>query len=414
VEERVRKKPFPREFPGVHWYDSAEREAVVRVIESKSPFRYYGANFLREVDSLEHEFAAYLPRKYAQATSSCTNALTASLIALGVGPGQEVLVPGFMWVASIGAIVRCGAIPVLVEIDDTFNMDPQDLERKITKNSTVVMAIHMAGAPADMDAIMVIAKRHGLRVLEDCAQSNGASIRGRKVGTFGDIAAFSFQMNKNITAGEGGMIVTDDEELYLRANAAHDIGLPWREGMPDETSEIALWGLGARMSELTAAIIRAQLPKLEKIVSAMRASKCRIKEAIKELKGIKCRRIIDEEGDSGAFIILTLQEPQAAKIFADVLKDEGIPGANYLPEYGLHIYYNIKSLVEKRSNSPDGFPWTHPANRNLLRDYGPGALPQTDALLARSLIFSVPSCLSQEDEDDMIKIIHKAHRKALG
>ena len=355
----VKRVSFPREFPGVHYYGPDEEAAALRVIRQRSPFRYYGASFLAEADSLEKEFAARLDRRYAQAVSSCTNGLTAAMAAFGIGPGQEVLVPGFFWVSTVAAIVRAGAVPVLVEIDDSFTMDPADLERKITPNSKLILPVHMCGVPSDMPAIMAIARRRGIPVLEDCAQANGATLNGKPVGTFGDMAVFSFQMNKNITAGEGGMIVTDDETLYLRANAAHDLGVPWSGGLPVQDSPHAMWGCGARMSEIAAAILRVQLGKLDAITAHMRASKYRIRAALGDLSGLRWRQVKDPKGDSGPFLIAGFATPRAAGSFAKEANARGLTCA-YLPDYGLHVYYNVKALVEKCSNSTDGFPWTHP------------------------------------------------------
>ncbi len=405
--DAIRKEPLPREFPGVHWYDEKERDAVLRVVEHRSPFRYYGASFLGEADALEREFAAHLKRRYAQAVSSGTNGLASAMAALEVGPGQEVLLPGFLWVATVSAVVRAGAIPVLVEIDDTFNMDPADLEAKLTPRSSVVVVVHMAGAPADMPAITRVAERRGLRVLEDCAQANGAQIRSRRVGTFGDVAVFSFQMNKNITAGEGGMVVTDDDALHRRVNAAHDLGVPWEKGMPADPPDVAMWGHGARMSELTAAVVRAQLPKLDSIVKHMRSSKMRIKQALVDVPGITWRRLIHPEGDSGGFLVFSLASAEAASGFVARANRDHL-GAVRLAEYGLHVYSNVRALAEKQSNSPDGFPWSHPANARSNYNYGRGALPRTDDLLDRSVIVPVPSCLSSRDEADMIAIIKRA------
>jgi dTDP-4-amino-4,6-dideoxygalactose transaminase len=238
---------------------------------------------------------------------------------------------------------------VLVEIDDTFTMDPADLDRKITPRSRLIVPVHMCGVPCQIHAIMDIARRNKLPVLEDCAQANGATLNGCHIGTFGDIAVFSFQMNKNITAGEGGIVVTDDETLYLRANAAHDLGSPWVGGMPDQTSDHALWGHGARMSELCAAIVRVQLRKIDTIVGHMRASKRRIRDALRGLAGVTWRRIDDEPGDSGPFLIVRFETPSLAKTFAEACSQRGLTAAR-LPDYGLHIYYNVKALVERRSN----------------------------------------------------------------
>lgn len=404
---------FPREFPGVHWYDNAEEDAALRVIRSHSPFRYYGAGTLGEADALERDFAALLGRRYAQAVSSCTNGLAASMAAMAIGPGHEVLVPGFMWVATISAIVRAGAIPVLVEIDDSYNMDPADLARKITPRSRLVVPVHMCGVPCDMPAILEIARRHGLYVLEDCAQANGASRFGRAAGTFGDMAAFSFQANKNITAGEGGMVVTDDEKLYLRLNAAHDVGSPWAKGLPAQESEHALWGFGARMSEVAAAIVRVQLKKLDTIVAHMRTSKYRLLDALAGLKGLSWQRVDDPAGDSGPFVIVRFGSPAVAAAFANQCHARKLI-ATHLPEYGLHVYYNIRALVDHCSNSHDGFPWTHPANAGLVREYGRGSLPRTDELLEHSVVLPVPSILTPEQEDEYVAMLREAYKAAGG
>ncbi|MHC4444033.1 MAG: DegT/DnrJ/EryC1/StrS family aminotransferase [Planctomycetota bacterium] len=411
MSEEPKRASFPREFPGVHYYDQDEESAALRVIRERSPFRYYGASFLAEANTLEKEFADRLGRRYAQAVASCTNGLVSSLAAFEIGPGQEVLIPGFMWVATVSAIVRAGAVPVLVEIDDSFTMDVEDLEKKITPNSELIIPVHMCGIPSHMPAIMKVAAKHGLPVLEDCAQANGARLNGRAVGTFGDMAVFSFQMNKNITAGEGGIMVTDDKTLYMRANAAHDVGVPWMDGMPQQDSEYALWGAGARMNEISAAVIRVQLGKLDSITAHMRASKYRIQEQLSDLKGLQWRRIEDPQGDSGPFIIAMFDSPEKAVRLAKECSNRGLT-CNHLPDYGLHIYYNIRALTQKQSNCPDGFPWTHPANASLVRNYEPGALPRTDDLLARSIVLPVPSNLTQDQETQYIAIFRNAYQTA--
>jgi 8-amino-3,8-dideoxy-alpha-D-manno-octulosonate transaminase len=403
---------FPREFPGVHYYGKEEEEAALAVIRARSPFRYYGANFLAEADALEKEFAGWLGRRHAQAVSSCTNALVTAMAALEVGPGQEVLVPGFFWVSTVGAIVRAGAIPVLVEVDDSFTMDPEDLRRKITPHSRLVLPVHMCGIPANMPAILEVAREHRLAVLEDCAQALGAKLHGQASGTTGDVAVFSFQMNKNITAGEGGMLVTDDQRLFLRANAAHDIGVPWEKGMPFDAADYVLWGAGARMSELSAAVVRVQLGKLNAITSHMRDSKWRIRGSLQDLPGVTWRRVDDPAGDSGPFLIASFGSADQAARFAEECGRRSL-SCGYLAHYGLHVYYNVRALVEHRSNSPDGFPWTHPANVPLLRNYGPGALPRTDELLSRSVGLPIPSCLTPEQETDFITLFREAHAATL-
>src|SRR5271157_1681582 len=208
---RTRSKPLPLEFPGVHHMDTQELEAALRVLKSKSLFRYYGVDLQRETESFEKEFASFLGIKHALAVSSGSGALSVALSALGVGPGQEIIVPAYLWVSVAAAVVNQGAIPVVADIDDSFCLDPQEVQRRITDRTAGIILVHMSGAPGDAPAIGALARQRGLFLLEDCAQCAGGSIHGRKVGTFGDMAIYSFQMNKNMTAGEGGAIVTNDQ-----------------------------------------------------------------------------------------------------------------------------------------------------------------------------------------------------------
>ena len=261
---------------------------MVRVLRRRSPFRYYGIDSPGEVSAFESEFAEFLGVSHALAVNSGTAALHVALSALGVGPGQEVIVPAYMWASVAAAVVNLGAIPVLADIDDTFCVDPQDVREHITPRTTGIIAVHMSGAPADVPALLPIARESGLFLLEDCAQCAGGSIGGKKAGTFGDMGVFSFQINKNMTSGEGGCVVTNDSRLYKRAFACHD-------------------------NELRGAILRVQLSKLPRIVAKMRSSKYRIRQALENLPQIKLRRIVDIDGDTGCFLISTflMQRPLA-------------------------------------------------------------------------------------------------------
>jgi len=223
---------WPEPFPGVHWIDREEEEAVLEVLRGGSLFRYFGKSPPRFVAQLEATAREFYGVKHALAVNSGTGALMTAMIAMGIGPGSEVIVPSFFWVATVGAVVQANAVPVLCEVDDSLTMDPRDLERKITPKTRLIVPVHMAGAPSDMDAIGAIAERHGILVLEDCAQANGGEFHGRKLGTFGRLGMFSLQLNKNATAGEGGLLVTDDAALYERCVSAHDLGIPWVGAAP--------------------------------------------------------------------------------------------------------------------------------------------------------------------------------------
>ncbi|MFH0911756.1 MAG: DegT/DnrJ/EryC1/StrS family aminotransferase [Planctomycetota bacterium] len=410
----VRKKPLPQEWCGSHYIDESEVKAVTRVIRSRSPFRYYGLKLQAEAAKLEKEFARYLGVKYALGLNSGTAALQVALAALGVGPGDEVLVPAYFWVSIPAAIVRSGAIPVLVDTDDTFSMDPGKIEAKITPRTRVILPVHMGGVIGRIEEMVAVARRHGLKVLEDCAQAAGAVQKGRKPGTFGDIAIFSFQLNKHMTSGEGGMLVTNDEALYKRAFAVHDLGY-WRNEkgrleFGDPT--LQLWGIGARMSELTAAMARVQLKKLDRICKAMRNAKNRMKKAVAGIPGITPRRVLDPAGDCGSFLLLSFADRELSYRFLKALQAEGIQVAAgglypiHMEEWGLHIYYNNPSLVHRRSNSPKSV-WDLVENAQSQASYGKGTCPSLDDLVSRTILLCVASNLTKRDVDDIIVAMKK-------
>lgn len=207
---------WPSGFPGINWLSKQEEEAVADVVRKGALFRYYGPQSPTHVSKLEEYARSLYGVRHALAVNSGTGALFTAMSALGIGPGTEVIVPAFLWVATVTAVVQTNAIPVLCEVDDSFSMDADDLDKKITERTKLIAVVHMAGTPCDMDAIMRVAGKHHIPVPEDCAQCNGGSFKGRKVGTFGKVGIFSLQINKNVTAGEGGLLVTSDD-LFERS-----------------------------------------------------------------------------------------------------------------------------------------------------------------------------------------------------
>jgi 8-amino-3,8-dideoxy-alpha-D-manno-octulosonate transaminase len=417
----VRTKPLPLEFPGVHHMDAKEIQAAVRLLRARSPFRYYGIKLQKEVEKLEAEFARFLGVKHALAVASGTGALHAALSALGVGPGQEVIVPAYMWVSVVAAVVNHGAIPVLADIDDTFCLDPAQVEQRLTPKTTGIILVHMSGAPGNVAAIQKIARARKLWLLEDCAQCNGGSVAGRKVGSFGDMGVFSFQMNKNMTAGEGGCVVTNDFRLYRRAFACHDLGYARDENgrLIFTDPDLCLWGKGYRLDELRAAVLRVQLRKLPRIVGNMRRSKYRIRRALEKFPRVQLRRILDPKGDTGCFLITTYPDADTAKRINTALRAEGIVTSPQgisnvvMTEWGLHLYYNNISLVKQGSVDGRGFPWNLAENAGLGSQYSKGTCPQADSLFARSILLPIPSCLTRRDEDDIIRAFEKVLRALL-
>jgi 8-amino-3,8-dideoxy-alpha-D-manno-octulosonate transaminase len=403
------KMSWPEPFPGVHWVDQQEEEAVREVLRGGAFFRYYGKSQPRFVEQFEATAREFYGSKYALAVNSGTGALMTAMNALGIGPGCEVIVPAFFWVATVGAVVQANAIPVLCEVDDSLTMDPADLERKITSRTRLIVPVHMAGAPCNMRSILAIADKQRIPVLEDCAQANGGEFQGRKLGTFGRIGMFSLQLNKNATAGEGGLLVTDDALLYERCVSAHDLGIPWVGSSPCQTGLPSLtWGLGRRMSELCGAVASVQLAKLPQIVAHMRASKQRIKMMLLHTPGLEYRRLNDDRGDTGPFLVILLDNAMRALQAVQRMIEAGLNSACRLADYGLHIYSNVPQLVGKIPLSPAGNPWSLPQNVDSVRDYARGACPQSDALFARSILIPIPSCLTPQQEDQAGQVIKAA------
>ena len=400
------KFQWPQEFPGAHWIDGQEEQAVLDVLRNGSLFRYYGLKQPRHVDDYERTAREFYGVKHALAVSSGTGALICSMTALGMGPGCEVILPSFLWVACVGAVVQVGAIPVLAEVDESLNLDTSKLEAKITLRTKLIVTVHMAGVPCDMDSIMRIADKHGIPVLEDCAQCNGGSYKGRKVGTIGRMGIFSLQLNKNMTSGEGGLIITNDEQLYERAFSSHDMGMIRKNGRLTQPEPYALsWGQGRRMSELCGSVAGVQLKKLPAILERMRGSKKRIKAGLASTPGLTFRTVPDPAGDSGPFLIMLLDNADQAKKLTSGLKEAGFGNVFRIVEYGLHIYFNIVALVNKTPLSAAGNPWSSAENRNSVYDYHKGACPHSDALFERSVLLPIPSCLTPEQEETAVNTI---------
>lgn len=400
---------FPM-YPGGYEIGELEKQAVIDVINDKYLFRYYGpANIESRVKKFEEEFTAKIGVKYGLATNSCTSALISSLIALGVGPGDEVIVPGYTFFASCACIVAARAVPVIVEVDDSLTIDPEDFERKITSRTKVVIAVHMRGVPCDMDRIVAIAKKHNIKTLEDVAQATGGSYHGKRLGSIGDMGAFSFQYHKIITAGEGGIVTTNDQRLIDRSMAYHDTAACWRPGGPAGRFAKARYegelfpGVNFRMSELTGAVLRAQLTRLDGLLERMNSNKTRIKSAVSGLKGIEFRRLNDAAGDTGIVLIFYVPSSELAGKFATALNAEGV-GASSLHNKSVpdwHVYNHWDMILNKWTATPDGCPYTcpHYTEKGGKIDYSPEMNPKTLDYLSRSIHIDIPPQLSVQDCD---------------
>jgi dTDP-4-amino-4,6-dideoxygalactose transaminase len=357
--------------PGNQWIGKEELAELMDVMESGYLFRYGNLgdpDFKHKVYTFEQEFAAHCGARYALATSSGSGALVAALKAIGIGPGDEVIVPAYTFIATYSSIIFAGGVPVLAEIDRSLDIDPTDIEHRITGQTKAIMPVHMLGNPCDMDAILEIAGRHGLTVIEDACQSNGGSYSGRKLGTLGQIGAFSLNVYKTVTAGDGGVVVTDDADLYKLAFSFHDQGhSPLRSGV--EVGKRSVLGMNFRMNELTGAVALAQLRKLDRIVATLHEKKRRFKDLITGAGGFHFRILNDPDGECATLCTVLFDDPAKAARVAERL------GTTTVDRSGWHVYANMEHF--NRYLRDKGFP------------YGKGAFPRTDDILSRAINLSV-------------------------
>lgn len=404
---------FPPLGRGAALLGDDERAAVLEVLESRSLFRYYGPDLRRKVEAFEAGLRAQLGVAHAVAVSSGTAALRAALAALGVGCGDEVVVPAFTFVATVNAVVAAGAVPVFAEVDESLNLDPDSLDAVCTERTAAVMPVHLENVGCEMDRILTVTTARGLPVIEDTAQSLGATYRGRKLGTFGDLGAFSLQLEKNITAGEGGAVVSNDETLWLRAARFQDQGgqfVTSSGGSRGGELDAPFCGENLRMTELAGAVACVQLQKLPDVLARLRANKARILAGVGDIPGLERRRIADPDGDGGSSITWFAPDAETARAFVAALRAERIPSAQI---YDGQPVYATPAVLAQRTASGKGGPWhcaEHPSNIT----YRMGMCPRTEDLAARSFTVGVGVEYSERDCDDVAAAMVKVARYMIG
>ena len=389
-----------------------EYKAVLEVLESRSLFRYYGPDLRNKVERFEQEAATRLGSAYSVAVSSGTAALRVALAALGVGCGDEVVVPAFTFIASVNAVVSMGAVPVFAEIDDTLGLDPDHLGDQLGDRTTAVMAVHLENGPCDLDPILAVTDRAGLPLLEDTAQSMGSSYKGRPLGSLGAMGAFSLQLEKNVTAGEGGLVTTDDPRLWLRAARYQDQGGQFvtskgtERGGEDESPFV---GENLRMTEIAGAIAGVQLGRLDDLLAAQRSHWRRIREAIDPRPGLEFRRQPDPAGDGGSSLHFFLPDLDTAKRFARALIAENVPAGQM---YRGRPVYATPSVLEKRTASGKGGPWNC-AEHPCRVEYRMGMCPRTEELVGRSGIVMVAAGYTEKTCDQIAEAFNQVAEAVL-
>lgn len=404
----VRTKPWIPAFLSTEEFDEVETSYVLRVLEKKRVFRFYEQQLVEsEAARLEQLYCQRVGVTHALAVNSGTSAIVSALIGAGVGPGDEVIIPSYTYIATASAVLIARAVPVIVEVDDTLTMDPAAFENAITPYTKAVMPVHMRGVPSQMDEIMDVAKRHNLLVIEDVAQANGGSYKGKALGSIGDVGCFSFQQYKIVTSGEGGLVTTNNSKIAARASIYHDSALHFW-GVKQEQNVESFPGENYRMSEINAAIGLAQTERVDTVIAKLREVKNRIVDGIQDIPNIQLQRIPDRNGDVSYSLIFFAKDAESAKKFSTLLRQEGIPNGT-IYDNGIadrHIYVNWDYVLEKRGASEVGTPWNCSSYKGNVQ-YSKDMCPKTLDWLGRAISISLHQSLTAEDCQDAIDAIRK-------
>lgn len=400
----IRTTPIDTERGLSYLNEDEEMKAVEEVLRSRSLFRYYGPQVLKKTDAFEQKLRDLTGSEYALGLTSGTSALQAGLVGLHVEDGDEVIVPAVTFIATVGAVVNSRAVPVFAEVDESLNLDPASFEAMITEKTKAVIPVHLSNVSCDMDPIVAIAKKHGIRVLEDAAQAMGASYRGRQVGSIGDAGAFSLQLSKNITTGEGGALITNEFDVFDRAARFHDQGGQFTTSTGDvreHTSGEPFIGSNMRMTEISGALASAQMDRLDGMIREMRQRASGIRQRLSDMP-VEWRKMPDPDGEGGNVTMFFEQEAVAAR-FADALKAEGIPAGRV---YGGRPVYANPAVLERKTAWSKGCPFNcteHPTDRV----YYMGMCPRSEDLLGRSLSIGIGPKMTDQDADDIVLAVRK-------
>lgn len=380
--------------PGYELWSDAERKEVMDVLETGILMRY-GFDAARKgiwkARELEQAITNTFNCQYAQLTSSGTSALTTAMAALGIGYGDEVIMPSFTFVASFEAVLSVGAVPVLVDIDETLTLNPDAVRKAVTPKTKCIMPVHMCGSMADMDALKAICKEHKLLLLEDACQSIGATYKGKYLGTIGDAGTFSFDFVKTITCGEGGAVLTNSEDVYTKCDGYTDHGHD-HKGVDRGADMHPFLGYNYRISELQAAVGLAQLKRLPDFLNIQKKNQAALKDILSKIPEISFRRLPDPQGDSGTFLSWFLPTEEITRNVVAQLKQQGILAGNF------YWYDNNWHYIRK---------WDHlknAASLNRLSDIQRNALlplqqqdfSASDAVMSRCISTSISLLWTEE------------------
>ena len=409
----VRTKPFPSVYLGTAVYGKEELELLTEVVQRQLPFREYGLGTPHMVRDFEAAARAYFGANYALAVATGSGSFYCAMAGLGVGPGDEVIIPAFSWFTDFEAPVLLGATPVFADIDRSLDLDPEDFRRKITPRTKAVIVVYYQGGTNDVDRVLEIARQHNIKVVEDCAQAAGVTYKGRKVGSLGDVGCFSFQQNKILSTGDGGMVLARDPIVFERAVRFHDLGFvrPSLKAQFGEERVEPFAGCQLRMNELAGAVALAQIRKLDDaVLSVTRRHYRALKERVsRSCPGLAFRQTGDEEGNAGIAFYMDLGTPERAAWFGKALAAEGIRVG---PSSGCTNLLHEDLVLSRRQVHPalppfgPGWPGEH------VR-YDAASCPNTDRIYASMVCVAIGPKVVDADIDDAataIEKVWKAHK----
>lgn len=397
--------------PGFEFFGEEERKELNDVLETGILMRY-GFDGARKghwkAKELEAEIVKTFGCEYAQLTSSGTSALTTAMAALGIGYGDEIIMPAFTFVASFEAVLSIGAVPVLVDVDETLTLNPEAVCRAITSKTKCVMPVHMCGSMADLDALKSICKDHNLILLEDACQSIGGSYKGKALGTIGDAGTFSFDFVKTITCGEGGVVMTNNKDVYTKCDGYTDHGHD-HLGVDRGADLHPFIGYNYRISELHAAVGLAQVRKLSKFLEIQKKNHTQLKNILQQIPEISFRVIPDENGDSRTFLSWFLPTEELTRAAVAEMKAQGILAGNF------YWFDNNWHYIRK---------WDHLKNATALSKLNPlqeaallelqtKDLSASDAIMSRCVSTAIGLTWTEEQTKEKGEKIVAAVKKVL-
>ncbi len=396
--------------PGFELFGDAERQEVNHVLESGVLMRY-GFDGMRNGQWKAREMEALLSErmqvKHAQLVSSGTAALTVAMASCGVGAGDEVIMPVFTFVASFEAVLKLGAVPVLVDIDDTLTLDPAAVRKAITSRTKVVMPVHMCGSMADLDELRKICKEHDLLLIEDACQAIGGSYKGKPLGSLGDLGCFSFDYVKTVTCGEGGALITNNESYWRHADHYSDHGHD-HQGSDRGAEEHPFLGYNFRISELNAAVGVAQMRRLDEFLAIQEKNYLQLEKVLKEIPGITLRRVPEGGIQNYSFLNFFLPDEAKARNAVKLLAENGLDGCFYWYDNNWHYHKKWKHLKELHALGP-----LSPEVREGVEKWSANSFENSDRWMSRTISCLIKLGWSASELENRKSVLGSVLRKVI-